>query len=262
MEYPKPKGVHPIPLDSLDLRPDDEIDYDLLHPGIVKDEKNIWFFWLTGYASMYGYTQRNIRAWHRRFAKQGWVVRVLDRQPGSLLNVANFLDTQDPALFPQAFSEGTLTGTYAAQHNSDLVRWPLLLEYGGIYADVGMIQIGDVDRLWNATVGDPDTPYEVMSYVSGSADSMGRCLTNYFLGCHKDNPFFERWHRLLLSLWAADGGKTSTEGMHASPLFKGLPMMGGNGLAFEEDGKHFSEDETSKMLTDYIIQGQVSDIPS
>jgi len=54
---------------------------------------------------------------------------------------------------------------------SGLVRWPLLLKYGGVYADVGMIQIGDLDRLWCETVGDPASPpsrFEVLSYnVSG-----------------------------------------------------------------------------------------------
>ena len=257
-DYHKPEGVQVIPQEQLDLRPDTEIDHDLLHPAPVRDEKNIWFYWHTGYPTMHGYLKRNVRAWHRRFSKQGWVIRVLDRQPGSPLNVSNYLDVTDPDTFPQAFIDRTLAGRYAVQHNSDLVRWPLLLKYGGIYADTGMIQIGDVDRLWNETIGDLNTPFEVLSYAADG--EQGRTLTNYFLASLKNNPFFQRCHRLLLALWAEDGGKTTTDGMHASMLLKGVPMMSGIGLAFEEDGGKYSDEDVGTMLTDYIIQGQVSSL--
>lgn len=249
-----PKGVHAISHGQLDLRSDEDIDRDLLHPRPIRDEKNVWFYWQTGYTNMYPYTKRNVRTWHRRFSKQGWVVRVLDRDPGSPLNVSNYLDVTDPGIFPKAFIEGTLAGRYAVQHNSDLVRWPLLLKYGGVYADVGLIQIGDLDRLWNETVGDPSKPFEVLSYAADGPQ--GKTLTNYFLGSHKNNALFQRCHRLLLALWAEDGGKTSTTGMHASPLLKGLPLMSGAGFAFEEDGQKYSEEDVGKLLSDYIIQGQ------
>ena len=254
-DYQIPVGVHAIPSAFLDLRPDSDVDHDLLHPQPVSSEKNIWFFWHSGFANMHPYTQRNIRAWHRRFSKQGWTVRVMDRLPGSPLNIANFLDTTDPATFPRAFVDGTIGGDYAPQHTSDLVRWPLLLKYGGVYADVGLMQIGDLDKLWNETIANDDSRYEVLSYNCGGADE--RNLANYFLASRRNNPLFERCHRLFLELWAADGGKTSTEGMHSSPLLKGAPIMGDNALTFEENGKKFSAEEVGKMLTDYITQGQV-----
>jgi len=53
-----------------------------------------------------------------------------------------------------------------------------------------------------------------------------------------------------------DGGKTSTEGMHSSPLVKGAPVLGGS-LTIEEEGKTIGPVEVSRMLTDYVIQGQV-----
>jgi hypothetical protein len=259
MTYPLPAGVHIISTHLLDLRPDSEVDHDLLHPKPISaddnDEKNIWLFWHSGYTNMHPYTKRNIRGWHRRFSKHGWTVRVLDRQPSSPLNVANFLNISDPATFPQAFLDGTIGGDYAPQHTSDLVRWPLLLKYGGVYADVGMIQIGDLDRLWSETVGNPDSRFEILSYNAGDVEE--RSLTNYFLASRRDNPLFARCHRLLLELWAADGGKTSTEGMHSSPLLKGAKLMGGEFGYEEEDGTKVSPKELSKMLTDYIIQGQV-----
>jgi Capsular polysaccharide synthesis protein len=252
--YPLPAGLHAIPTHLLDLRLDSEVDHDLLHPKPVSDEKNVWFFWHTGYTHMHPYTQRNIRAWHRRFSKQGWTIRILDRLPSSPLNVANFLDISDPGTFPRAFVDGTIGGDYAPQHTSDLVRWPLLLKYGGVYADVGMIQIGDLDRLWCETVGNPASRFEVLSYNVGGADKPNP--TNYFLMSGRNNPLFARCHRLFLELWAADGGKTSTEGMHSSPLLRGLPLMGGS-FTIEEGDRKIGAEEVSRMLTDYIAQGQV-----
>lgn len=248
--YLPPAGLHDILIDQLDLRPDSAIDHDLLHPQPVTDEKNIWFFWHTGYANLHPYTKRNVRGWHRRFSRQGWTVRVLDRQPGSALNVSRFLDVSDPDLFPAAFTDNTLCGRYALQHTSDLVRFPLLLRYGGVYADVGLIQIGDLDRLWRETVADPASPYEVLSY--NCEGEQRPALTNYFLAARRDNPFFQRCHLLLLKLWK---GRSSTEGMCHHPLLKGVPLMTYS-ATFEEDGKTFSAEDVTELLTDYIIQGQ------
>ncbi|CAL5867892.1 uncharacterized protein PFLUO_LOCUS2114 [Penicillium psychrofluorescens] len=256
MEYPLPSGVHAIPSELLDLRPDADIDFDLLHPPPVTDVKNVWFFWHSGYAHMHPYTQRSVRAWHRRFSKQGWTIRIMDRLPGSKGNVANFLDVTDPALFPRCFIDETITGTYALQHTSDLVRWPLLLQHGGVYADVGMMQIGDLDKLWNETIANPHSPYEVLCYSGGDTDKYS--ITNYFLGALPDNAFFARCQKLLLVLWGADGGKTSTDGMHASPLLRGIPLMGGEFTITEDDGSFLGPDEVSRLLTDYIIQGQAA----
>jgi len=254
MEYQIPDGMHVIPPELIDSRSDLEVDEDLINPKPIFEgyEKNIWFFWHNGYSGMHEYCQRNIRAWHRRFSRLGWVVRVVDRKPGSPLNISNFLDITDSSLFPKAFAEETLSGTYAAQHTSDLVRWPLLLRYGGVYADVGMMQIGDLDRLWNDTIGNPESPYTVLSYHGGNDDVYA--LTNYFLCSNRGNPLFQRAHNLFLALWAEDGGKISTDGMHNSPLLEGVPMM--TAPSFSEDGRTYSVEEASAMLTDYIIQGQ------
>ena len=71
--YPMPTGLYAIPHDRLDLRPDLEVDHDILHPKLVTDEKNIWFFWHSGFLNMHPCSQRTVRAWHRRFSKAGWV---------------------------------------------------------------------------------------------------------------------------------------------------------------------------------------------
>lgn len=260
--YPMPKGVHAIPQHELDLRPDHEIDALLLAPPPVAPGhvKNLWFFWHGGYAAMQPYAQRTIRTYHRRFSLRGWAVRVVDLVARSPAHIANFIDVADPANFPRAFREGTITGTYARQHTSDLVRWPLLLKYGGVYADVGMMPIGDLDWLWEETVGSPARRYEILSYTSGglaggrapvsdeSKAAAAPDLMNYFLGARPNNPYFWRCHRLFLALWDQDGGKTSTEGMHKSPLLQGVPLLGTNSDKSEE---------YRTSLSDYITQGQV-----
>ncbi|EPS32627.1 hypothetical protein PDE_07587 [Penicillium oxalicum 114-2] len=246
--YSLPRGVHQIPLDQLDTRPDAQIDRDLTTSTPVKDEKNIWFFWHSGYETMHPYTKRNVRAWYRRFSKRGWAIRVLDRCPNSPLNVANFLDVNDPAVFPRAFIDGTIGGHHIAQHTSDLVRFPLLVQHGGVYADVGLLMIGDLDRLWTETVANPTSSKEVISF---RFENLG--LTNYFLCARRNTAFFDRCHRLFLKLWE---NKTSTEGMCKSPLLKGVPILE-SPKGFEKDGKTYTKDEASHILTDYITQGQV-----
>ncbi|CAI7645020.1 unnamed protein product [Penicillium pancosmium] len=247
--YPRPQGLHTLSSDQVDLRPDSEVDIDIHHPRPICDDKNVWFFWHSGYETMHPYTKRNIRAWHRRFSKQGWVIRVLNLCPDSELNVSNFLDTSDPETFPRAFTEGTIIGHHAAQHTSDLVRFPLLVKYGGIYADVGLIMIGDLDRLWHATVGDSASPYEVISFKFD-----GVALTNYFLGSSRNNPFFRRCHQLFLKLWE---GKTSTEGMWNSPLLKGVIslVMGLIDIEGKWNGPEYSAKSIYAM--DYMVGSQL-----
>jgi hypothetical protein len=260
MKYEIPNGVHEIPTDQLDLRTDAQIDQDLLHPAPVEDEKNIWIFWTGGFEKLHPYTKRNVRTWHRRFSKQGWVVRVLDTVPGSSLNVGQYLDTSDPTTFPKAFRDGTIGGTYGAQHTSDLVRFPLLVKYGGVYADVGLIQIGDLDHLWRETIGNPDSPYEIITYNMGGTELQG--LANYFLCSNRNNALFQRCHKLFVALWDADGGKTSTEGMHEDPLIRDVPLLAAQDktLSFEENGKTYGPQEVQRMLSDYIVQGQAMNL--
>ncbi|TDZ16440.1 putative glycosyl transferase FCK3 [Colletotrichum orbiculare MAFF 240422] len=239
--YPIPKGLSPIPLDELDLRPDAEVDGIINNPPPVSSNKNIWFFWNTGYDNAYPYAQRNVRAWHRRLSRKGWVVRVVDLEPDSPGYIGKWLDLRDPSVVPDAFRDGTLDGEFAKQHYSDLVRFPLLVKYGGVYTDVGFMQIGDLDRLWNETVQNPNSPYEVLSMNQGGPREYG--LTNYFIASASGNPFWQACHELLLKVWE---GRTNTEGLHSHPLLKGLPLMG---QSFDT--------ALSQKLSDYIIQGQV-----
>lgn len=77
---------------------------------------------------------------------------------------------------------------------------------------------------------------------------------NHFLASGRNNPLFVRCHQLLLALWASesDGGKAITDGMHSSPLLKGIPLMEGT-FMIDEGEKNIGTEEVSRMLTDYVI---------
>lgn len=242
--YPIPNGLHAIPEEQLDLRPDSEVDATLKNPPPVTSSKNVWFFWDGGYDTLHPYLARTVRTWHRRFSKKGWTVRVIDLVPDSPGYAGKWINLQDPKVVPQAFREGTLDGEFAKQHYSDLVRFPLLLRYGGAYTDAGFMQIGDFDALWEKTVADPSSPYEIISYNAGGPRNYS--LTNYFLASLPGNPLWQGCQGLLLKLWE---GKTNTEGLYCHPLLKGLPLLG-------ETFDNAKDNSTSRKLTDYIIQGQ------
>ena len=165
----------------------------------------------------------------------------------------NFLDISDLGTFPHAFIDGTIGGDYTPQHMSDLIHFPLLLKYDGVYADVGMIQIGDLDCLWSETLSNPASRFKVLLYNVGSIE--GCSLMNYFLAAGRNNLLFSQCHQLFLELWAVDSGKTSTEGMHSSPLLRGVPLMGGS-FTIEEGETKIGPEKVSRMLMDYVIQAQ------
>lgn len=242
--YPIPKGLRIIPLDQLDLRSDAEVDAIIKSAPPVTSTKNLWFFWNSGYDDLHPYAKRNVRTWHRRFSRQGWTIRVMDLEPESSGYIGNWIDIRNPNNVPMAFTNGVLDGEFATQHYSDLVRFPLLLKYGGIYTDVGFMQIGDLDRLWEETIANPQSPFEVLSYNAGGPRDYS--LLNYFMGSLPENKFWQACHDLLLKLWE---GKANTEGLHGHPLLKGLPLMG---ESFSKSG----DTSLSERLTDYIIQGQ------
>lgn len=132
MEYPQIPGTLPFLRSVLPPTLIDEIPQDLTSPKLPEiGSKSIFAFWHSGIHSIPPYRLRNVLAWHRRFSPLGWTIYVLDTVPGSQLDVSNFIDTTSPSVVPSAFTEGTLDGNYASQHTSDLIRFPLLLKYGG-----------------------------------------------------------------------------------------------------------------------------------
>jgi hypothetical protein len=214
--------------------------------------KPIFGFWHTGIDTLPPYLLRNVLNWHRRFSPLGWTVYILDTVLDSPLNVSNFIDTTSPAVVPEAFTKRTLSGSYAAQHTSDLTRYPLLLKYGGVYLDVGVLQFGDLNWLWIEHISNPASPYDFAGFTMGDPPS-GISIVNFGLISGPNNPLIRRAHRILLKLWE---GKTDTTGMCKHPFVSHLPLMH---LSQEVD---VADDAQCKMvindevMTDYAIQIQ------
>jgi len=227
-------------------------DILLSPPRPTPRSKNIFAFWNTGLLTMPPYLLRNILAWHHRLSALGWNIYVLDTQDSSTLNVASYVDTSDSTVVPDAFRHHQLNGEYAAQHTSDLVRYPLLLKYGGVYLDVGILQFGDLDWLWTQHIANPESPYDFAGFAMGEPPH-DISIVNFALVCGAGNPLMLRAHKILLKLWE---GKTNTNGMHSHPLVSHVPLMHVPSEVMVSDdvgGKMLINDE---VMTDYAIQIQ------
>ncbi|KAH7118718.1 hypothetical protein B0J11DRAFT_73907 [Dendryphion nanum] len=252
MLYPKIPKTVPLPYKvapsiSLDALPSALTSPTPPTPGT----KHIFAFWHSGIHALPPYLLRNIINWYRRFSPLGWTIYVFDTVPDSPLNITKFIDITSRAVVPEAFTSGSLSGNYAAQHTSDLVRYPLLLRYGGIYLDVGILQFGDLDAIWTNEITNPDSPFEFFGFTMGESPDLQ--IVNFALMAAPNNPLVSRAHRILLKLWE---GKTSTTGMHKHPLVKHVPLMRvPQEVVIDEEGKDkmVLNDEA---MTDYAIQIQ------
>lgn len=224
----------------------------LTNPSLPKvNSKSIFAFWHSGIEELPPYLLRNVLAWYHRFSPLGWTVYVLDTVPGSALNVSKFIDLDDPGVAPAVLKKGGIGGQFAGQHTSDLTRYPLLLKYGGVYLDVGIVQFGDLNRLWSEHIANRDSPYDFSGFTLGPIPD-GLSIVNFGFMCTSNNPLVLRAHKILLKLWE---GKTNTAGMHAHPLVQHVPLM-----AVPEEvvtaGDQVSSPINDGTMTDYAIQIQ------
>ena len=254
MDYPKIPGTSPIPYEVLPpITSSDSLPAQIACPGPPsRGSKSIFAFWHSGLHTLPPYLLRNILNWHRRFSPLGWTIYVLDTVPDSPLNVSKFIDTTSRSVVPEAFTNSTLDGTYAAQHTSDLIRYPLLLKYGGVYLDAGILQFGDWNWLWTEHIANHASQYDFAGFTMGDPPD-GVSIVNFALMCGPDNPLVRRAHHILLKVWE---GKTNTIGAHQHRLINHLPLMHVPqeiDVDNEEQGKVIINDE---VMTDYAVQIQ------
>jgi len=254
MDYPSIPGTSPIPHEFLpSISSSDSLPADLTHPPPpIQGSKSIFAFWHSGIDTLPPYLLRNVINWYRRFSPLGWTIYVLDSVPGSPLSVANFMDTTSREVVPEAFINGTLDGTYAAQHTSDLIRYPLLLNYGGVYLDVGILMFGDIDWLWSEHIANPASTYDFAGFTMGGPPD-GISIVNFALMCGPDNPLVKRAHHILLKIWE---GKTNTTGAHQHPLVNHMELMHVPQEVEVDDEGQGKMVINDAVMTDYAIQIQ------
>ncbi|KAJ3180859.1 hypothetical protein HDU85_003944 [Gaertneriomyces sp. JEL0708] len=255
MKYPRIPGTVPVPHAVAPLpAPEDAMPPELASPATlpVRGGKSIFAYWHSGIHSLPPYLLRNVMGWYRRFSPLGWSIYVVDSVPNSPLNVSRFIDTSSRLVVPLALTNGTLDGSYASQHTSDLIRYPLLLKYGGVYLDVGILQFGDLDWLWEQHLANPASPYDFAGFTMGNPPE-GISIVNFALMSIPDCPLILRAHKILLKLWE---GKTNTTGAHQHPLVSHVPLLRVPAeVAVAEEGKEKMAIDDESM-TDYAIQIQ------
>ncbi|KAF2736286.1 hypothetical protein EJ04DRAFT_511125 [Polyplosphaeria fusca] len=252
-DYPSIPNTSKLPYHVLPaLSPDSALPSALTSPEPpTRASKNIFAFWNTGLSTLPPYLLRNVVAWYRRFAPLGWNIYVLDNVPGSPLNVSHYIDTTSTSIVPEAYINGALSGQFAAQHTSDLIRYPLLLKYGGAYLDVGILQFGDLDWLWTQHIANPASPRDFAGFTMGLFPEIS--IVNFAMMCTPDNPLVARAHYILLQVWQ---GKTNTTGAHLHSLVAHCPLMRvPHEVAVDDEGegKMVINDQ---VMTDYAIQIQ------
>jgi hypothetical protein len=253
MDYNYPNIPGTSPIQHQVLPPTDTLPSQLTSPAPPSpSSKSIFAFWHSGIHTLPPYLLRNILAWHTRFSPLGWTIYLLDTVPGSSLNVANFIDTRSPPVVPEAFTKGTLNGTYAAQHTSDLIRYPLLLKYGGVYLDVGILMFGDLEWLWSTHIANPSSPYDFAGFTMSDPPD-GISIVNFALISMPNNPLVRRAHHILLKVWE---GRTNTTGAHQHELVNHMPLMHVPQEVEVDDGAQGKMVINDAVMTDYAIQIQ------
>lgn len=73
-----------------------------------------------------------------------------------------------------------MVGPYTGPHSADFLRGACLYLYGGVWMDVGVVLIRQLE--------DPKSPFEVsVPWMYGTV------MANHFVASRKDNPFIKRW---------------------------------------------------------------------
>ena len=194
------------------------------------------------------WTQRNVICWVRRLNALGWTIRVLDRVPGSFVNVSRYIE--DASWFLVAFNEKSIAGRHTGPHSADIVRIPLLYIYGGVWMDIGIILLRDLDSIcWDA-LSDSGTRYELAGFMI-KIRPREYCMFNGFITARNHNRFIKRWHDIYLQLW---GDVISSDEFWAHPLLEHLrPMMPTEDFPAKIESFHDMEEEL-KNWANYLIQ--------
>ncbi|CZT49102.1 related to capsule polysaccharide biosynthesis protein [Rhynchosporium secalis] len=217
VDFPPPDGCVPRSSEP-DARSDSEIlDSLTSHIPTTDSEKNIWAYWHTGFESMPPWTKRNVISWCR-LQGPSWTIRVLDNVPGSPNNLLNFVPID---FFPPAFKSGKMAGPYVATHSADLVRLPLLQLYGGIWLDVGIILIRELNSMWNVLC-DPTNKFEFAALTFTCRPDEEVVINGFFMA-RANNELAERWHKTYLAVW---GDATECTGFSEHALLKHIPIFG------------------------------------
>lgn len=220
--WPIPEGTHVAANVNYQSEADIVVSLKTFQlPG--ESEKNVWAYWHTGWDNMPSWCQRNVVGWVRRLGPS-WTVRVLDNINGSSNHFRQYLGDEH---LPESVNSDKMSGQYAATHTADFLRLPLLYTYGGVWLDVGIILIRDLDDgVWDV-LEDPMSPFEFAAF--SYAHRPGHLsIINPWLASRKNCELVKRWHQTFLYIW---GDSTECSGLSSHALLRHLDPwpVGGTG---------------------------------
>lgn len=245
-EIPKSAtGLREVPVSQLDLRSDAEIMSELQTFRPVTSEKNVWAFWDKGLDAMYPSYRCTVLNWVRRLGPS-WTVRMVDLLDDSPNNIYQYVGKE---WFPDCFVQRTMDGRHAAQHAADLIRLPLLFEYGGVWMDVGNMLHTHLDALFWDALSAPDSPYEMGVWtITGQIRKQWGSFGNYMVAARKHCLFIKNWHDSYKELWR---GRTNADGFHELGLIQDI------GLA--EGMADWEFKDKIKQMSDYVAHMLLGD---
>ncbi|KAI1300619.1 hypothetical protein F5Y03DRAFT_363897 [Xylaria venustula] len=233
-----------LPESEIDHRTDEEIEEFVSTYRQVKNEKNCWTFWYSGFEKMPRWCKRNVVGWVRRLGPD-WDVRCIDMVDGSPNNALKFIDDR---YLPDCLLRKAMTGKTSAQHASDMVRLPLVYLHGGVWMDSGTVLLRNFDdSFWNL-LEDPECPYEVFVINFHYRLYEGQIL-NGLIGSRKNNPFIERWWRIFFEIWK---DRTDCADLRYHPLIRHLGLIDGTNA--EKIGIGGPKGNSAHIMVDYLSQ--------
>ncbi|KAK6079470.1 capsule polysaccharide biosynthesis protein [Seiridium cupressi] len=234
-----------VPESQLNLRSDLDILADLRSFQPVTSEKNVWAFWDKGIDAMYPSYRRTVLNWVQKLGTS-WTVRIVDLIESSPNNIYNFVGKE---WFPDCFNNRTMEGSHAAQHAADLARLPLLLEYGGVWMDVGNMLHTHLDPLFWDHLTAPGSQYEMCLWIiNGQIRKQWGSFGNYMLAARKNCLFIKNWHDSYKELWK---DRTNANGFHKLPLVQDI------GLA--EGMADWNFQDKIRVMSDYVAHMLLGD---
>jgi len=235
-------GLHAVPEQQLDLRPESQILAELNSFLPVISEKNVWAFWDKGIDALYPSYRCTVLNWVRKLGRS-WTVRIVDLVEGSPNNIYSFVGKE---WFPNCFIDRTMNGSHAAQHAADLVRLPLLFQHGGVWMDVGNMLHTHLDKLFWDALTTPNSPFEMAVWIiSGQIRKPWGSFGNYMLAARRECTFIKNWHDCYKELWK---GRTNADGFHNLPLIQDIGLAEGMADWDMKDKIHEMSDYVAQML--------------
>eukprot|EP00927_Polykrikos_kofoidii_P040302 TRINITY_DN34485_c0_g2_i1.p1 TRINITY_DN34485_c0_g2~~TRINITY_DN34485_c0_g2_i1.p1 ORF type:complete len:449 (+),score=53.59 TRINITY_DN34485_c0_g2_i1:90-1436(+) len=173
-------------------------------------ERTIWGYWAQGYDAMPAFMKLCVDTWRRHNPR--WDVRIL--QKSTILYYLS--EVELPNRFMHMLSHQTA---------SDCVRLALLSRYGGIWMDVNILLLTDLDSLCWDEIAYEHRDAAVFYHPHYGTDALFKkdLVESWFLAARPGNPFFIKWRDLLRELMH---NRLDVDGLLRHPLYQGLDLSG------------------------------------